>query len=51
MLKMSEAQNLIALPTFLADLAETQFRSNLSAAFRHGSTMFWPEAIQYLLLT
>lgn len=36
MLQMSEAQAFIAIPTFLAEPAETQFGSNLSGASRHG---------------
>ena len=35
-LAMSEAQAFIALPTFLADPAETQFRTNLSGGSRRG---------------
>ena len=51
MLNMSEAQAFIALPIFLADPAETQFRTNLSGASRHGGVTCWTEAIQYLLRT
>ena len=51
MLNMSEAQAFIALPTFLADPAETQFRTTLSGASRRGGVTCWPEAVQYLLRT
>lgn len=51
MLNMSEAQALIALPTFLAGPAETQFRKNLSGVSLHGGITCWPEAILYLLRT
>jgi len=51
MLAMSEAQAFIALPSFLADPAETQFRTNLSGGSRKGGVTCWPEAIQYLLRT
>ena len=50
-LAMSEAQAFIALPTFLADPAETQFRTNFSGGSRRGGITCWPEAIQYLLRT
>ena len=51
MLAMSEAQPFIALSTFLADPAETQFRTNLSGGSRRGGITCSPEAIQYLLRT
>lgn len=35
MLNMSQAQAFIALPTFLAELAETQFYTSLSGSSRH----------------
>ena len=47
-LAMSEAHEFIALSTFLADPAETQFRTNLSGGPRRGGITRWPEAIQYL---
>lgn len=46
MLKRSEAQTFIALPKFLADPPETQFRTNLSGASRHGGISCWSAAIQ-----
>ena len=51
MLDMTEAQAFIALPTFLSEPAETQFRTNLSGASRHGGITCWPEAVQYMLRT
>lgn len=51
MIYMLEAQVFITIPTFLADRAQTQFRSNLSRACRQGGITFWLEAIQYLLHT
>ena len=48
MLAMSEAQPFIALPTFLADPAETQFRTNLSGGSRRWGITCLPEATQYL---
>lgn len=51
MLNMPEAQALIALPTVLAQSAETQFRSELSGASLHGSINCWPGAIKYILRT
>ena len=51
MLSMSEAQAFIALPMFLEDPAETQFRTNLSGASRRGGLNCWPEAVQHLLRT
>ena len=50
-LAMYESQAFIALQTFLADPAETQFRTNLSGGSRRGGITFWTEAIQYLLRT
>lgn len=47
----SEAQEFIALPTFLTDPAETQFRTNLSGASRNGGVVCWTESIEYLLRT
>ena len=44
-LAMSEAQVFIALPTFLADPAETQFQTNLSEGSRRGGITCWPEAM------
>lgn len=41
--------DLIALPKFLTEQAETQFRTNISGASRYGGINCWPEAIQYLL--
>lgn len=51
MLNMSEAQAFIDLPTFLADPADTQYRTNLSGVSSHGGMTCWPEAIQDLLRT
>ena len=50
-LAISEAQTFIALPDFLANPAETQFRTNLSGGSRRGGITSWPEAIQYLFRT
>lgn len=50
-LNVSEAQALNALPNFLADPTETQFRTNLSGASLHGVMICWEKAIQYLLRT
>lgn len=49
MLNNSEAQDVIALQTFLEDPANTQFCINLSGASRNGGIHFWAEAIMYLL--
>lgn len=51
MLSMSEVQELITLPTFLAGPTETHFCTNLSGASCHGEVTCWPESIQYLLRT
>lgn len=48
-LKTVEA--LASLPTFLADPAETQFRTNLSVRSRQGRVTCWLEAVQYILRT
>lgn len=48
---MSEAQAFIALPTFLADPAESQFRTNHAGESRNGGITCWSEAIKYLLWT
>lgn len=45
MLNNSEAQDVIALQTFLEDPANTQFCINLSGASRNGGIHFWAEAI------
>lgn len=50
-LNMSEAQAYVALPTFLGDPTETEFRTSLSGGSSHGSVTCWPEAIRYLLRT
>ena len=49
-IKMTEAQALLALPHYLMDSAETQFRASIKGARSGGITSF-PEAIQYLLRT
>ena len=48
---MSEARAFISLPKFLADAAETQFRTNLRGGSRRRCFTCWPEAIEYLLST
>lgn len=48
-LKMSERKEVLAVPTYLADVADMHFRTNLSVTSRRGGDSFWPEAIQYLL--
>lgn len=49
MLHILEGQVFIALTTFFSDLKESQVRSNLTVASRHGGISSWPEAIRYLL--
>lgn len=49
MWRMSEDQGFVALPTFLVDPAEMQFRTNLSVESRRGEISCWLEAVQYLL--
>lgn len=51
MLKVSEAQDFIPLPIFLAELAGTQLCTSLSGASRHGGITSWPEAVYHLLRT
>lgn len=51
MLNLSEALAFIALQTFFADPAETQFRTNMSGESGRGGSKCWPEAIQYLFYT
>lgn len=51
MIYMLEAQAFIALPTFLDDPTETQFRTNFSVTSRHGGITCWPEDILYWLGT
>ena len=47
---MTEAQALVAIPNYLVDSAETQFRASIHGA-RSGGITSYPEAIQYLLRT
>ena len=48
-LRMSEAQAFIALPTFLSGQAQQQFNAVCGASFEEGGVSCWPEAVQYLL--
>lgn len=51
MLNISASQAFIALPKFLADPANSQFRTKLSGEFLQGGIKGWPEAIEYVLHT
>lgn len=51
MLIISEPQALTSLPTFVADITETQFRAKLSQASPQGAVTYLPEATYYLLRT
>lgn len=50
-INMSEAQDFIALPNFLADFAKTKFRTYFKGWSRCGGITSWPEAFQYLFRT
>lgn len=47
-LNISQPQAFIAIPRFLADRSETQFRTNLSGSSRHIGEAYWPKAIDLL---
>lgn len=51
MWNMSESQAFISVPTFLVDLAQTQFRTSLSQTSRHGGITSYSEAMQYIFRT
>lgn len=51
MRNMSEAQTFIALPKFLPDPDETQFRTILRGASLHDVITCWLESIQCVLRT
>lgn len=50
-LKMSEGQAFVALPKFLDDTADQNFRTNLSGTPRWACVTVWLETVQYLLRT
>lgn len=47
-LSLSDTQAFVALQKFLADLAQTQLRTNLNRSSRHGGVTCWQDAILYL---
>lgn len=49
MLYISESQSFIALPIFLTNPAETQYRTSLSGGSRSGGITCWSEVVRNLL--
>ena len=51
MLRMSEAQVFVALPTLMSDPTERNFPTSLGVTSRQGGVTCWPEAVHKLVHT